>query len=197
MTSQVKNIFIFEISEIIAFHWCIIRPCWVDISLWPYFWWRHNDVTEHFDGVGDVIIRKIVEKYWDRESLKKLYGAVFFVPKIYRITVRPLKFSLWRKSYAHMRLKKRFKIFFSLEFHFIQFKKRKIFHTLFCKLHSRNPRAAPKGIKPALRMKNLSFLNRMKWNYKRNKAILWKTLNWYFCCVIKTSHHHDNPCQVV
>ena len=90
-----------------------------------------------------------------------MYGAVFFVFKINQNAVRPLKFSLWRKSYAHMRLKKRFKIFFSLEFHFIQFKKRKIFH---------NPRAAPKGIKPALRMKNLSFLNRMKWNYKRNKA---------------------------
>ena len=92
------------------------------------FWWRHNDVTERFDRVDDVIIRKIVEKYWDRESIKKFYGAVFFVLKINRITVRPLKFSLWRKSYAHMRLKKRFKIFFSLEFHFIQFKKRKIFH---------------------------------------------------------------------
>ena len=48
--------------------------------------------------------------------------------------------------------------FFSLEFHFIQFKKKDFSY----------PVAAPKGTRPALQMKNLSFLNWIKWNSKRN-----------------------------
>ena len=90
---------------------------------------------ERFDRVGDVIIWKIVKKWRDRESLKKLYGAVFFVPKINRNVVWPLKFSLWGKSYARMRLKKRFRISFSLEFRFIQFKK---VHSYSCKYSMRS-----------------------------------------------------------
>ena len=81
MTSQVKNIFIFEISEIIAFHWCIIRPCLVKFIFLPSFWWRNYDVTEHFDEVGDVVNRKIVEIWEDMESLRKFYGAVFEKPE--------------------------------------------------------------------------------------------------------------------
>ena len=55
MTSQVKNIFIFEILENIALDWCIIRLCLgnfhfrplLNPSLWrhsPNFrgWWRHQ-----------------------------------------------------------------------------------------------------------------------------------------------------------
>ena len=60
------------------------------------------------------------------------------------------------------------------------------------------PRAAPKGIKPALRMKNLSFLNGMKWNSKRNKIFYCrKVVKWYLYDVITTSGHHDNTRQIV
>ena len=78
------------------------------------------------------------------ESLRKFYGAVFEKPEslpywsLFSVTenTRPVS----KMEYTHAPEKK-VQNLFSLEFHFIQFKKRKIFH---------NPRAAPKGTRPAL-----------------------------------------------
>ena len=128
LTSQVKKIFIFEISEIIAFHWCIIRPCLVKFIFLPSFWWLDYDVTEHFDEVGDVVNRNIVEIWEDMESLRKFYGAVFEKPEslpywsLFWVTenTRPVS----KMEYTHAPEKKVQNLFFfRISFHSIQEKK--------------------------------------------------------------------------
>ena len=127
MTSYTKNVFIFEISEIIPFIWCIIWLCQTTgkrfrksaQALTP-----HYDVIECLKGVSDVINRKIVKKWSNMESLKKFYGAVFTAHKKTRFAARQKKTAPWQKWYTHMRLKKRFKIFFfRISFHSIQEKR--------------------------------------------------------------------------
>ena len=107
------------------------------VYIFTLFWWRHYDVTEHFDGANDVLNRKIVEKWEDMESLRKFYGAIFE-----KLESLPYWSLLWvtentrpvsKMEYTHEPEKKiqnlhsiQEKRFF--KFHFIQFKTKDFFY---------------------------------------------------------------------